>query len=98
MYPDSKELAERIDILVAFQNGEEIEYRSIGKGTTPWTGKYGTSPQNLSFTFNDTEYRVKPTVIEGYVRPYNLISENQKRKCTSQDAFIHVKEVLSDAT
>ena len=99
MYPNSKELAERIDVLVAFQNDEEIEHRSIGsKGTAPWVGKYGNSPQSLSFNFNDTEYRVKSTIIEGYVRPYNLISENQKRRCASQDTFIHVKEVLSDAT
>ena len=97
MKRDSKELAYRVKILTAFQNGEEIEHRNT-VGGRPWSGKFEGFEQSLSFSFEMTEYRVKPTIIEGYVRPYNLISENQKRRCTSQDTFIHVKEVLSDAT
>ena len=97
MYPNSKELTERIDLLVAFRNGEEIEHRSIGKGTAPWIGKYGSSPQSLIFNFNNTEYRKKPRILEGYVHkrhvhPYTSGSSGCSANC------IQMKEVTDDAS
>ncbi len=97
MYPDSKELARRIDILTAFQNGEEIEHRSIGKGSTPWTGKYGDSPQTLCFNFDNSEYRKKAQPREGYI--FATVLHNHPEGYShrpGEHACFKVREVLHE--
>ena len=64
MRADSKELAYRINILTAFQSGEEIQYRHKIGGFKQWLI---SSNKNLAFNFETMEYRKKPQLREGYV-------------------------------
>ncbi len=83
MKRDSKEIAYRIKILTAFQNGEEIEHRSKTAHKSFWAGKFDGFEQSLSFNFETMEYRKKPQFREGYVFESRLHSH--------PDSHIHNK-------
>ena len=69
MRPHSKELAYRIDMMVAFQNDESIQYRHK---SNPRRGWQDSPSQNLCFEFNNIEYRKKPVMIEGWIHPKHI--------------------------
>ena len=87
MRRDSKELADRIDVMVAFQNGEEVQHRTKGLSGSWVTTGVGSS---LSFDFRDYEYRLLPKPREGYVHPNDL---HPIQVGCSMTSCIHVREV-----
>jgi len=68
MQPDSKELARRIDAMLAFQNGEPMEYRNSGMKTWVDLSKHG----GLSFNWERCDFRKKPVMIEGWIDPKHI--------------------------
>jgi len=68
MRPTSTRLAHRIDVMLAFQNGDAVQFRHK---TGPSSGvSWRESPSNsLMFRFDTCDYRIKPKLIEGYVDP-----------------------------
>ena len=96
---DSKEIAYRIKILTAFQNGEEIEHRNKTAPKSPWAGKFDGFEQSLSFNFETTEYRKKPQLREGYIFASMLHKHpgDFPRK-TGRDTCFKVREVPSDVS
>ncbi len=65
MTPNSKELAHRIDTMVAFQNKEPIQFRSRKKKGSCLHGgarepTWSTGCANLAFKWETHEYRKKP--------------------------------------
>jgi len=73
MRPHSKVLAHRIDVMIAFQNGENVQYRRK-RSELPWNN---SPSKNLSFDFDIHDYRIKPVLIEGYVDPKHLHTKLQ---------------------
>lgn len=65
MNKGSAELADRINVLVAFQNGEIIQHRGKDSGAR-WIPTHEKS--SLSFNFREHEYRLTPEIQEGWVR------------------------------
>ena len=89
MRPDSKELATRIDAEVAYQNGEDMQFRSRTGGGSWIDLKEGGT---LSFNWAASEFRVKPVLIEGWVDPNKIHSSTV---CTAVEC-IHVRQVVGD--
>jgi len=73
MRPSSKTLANRIDVMIAFQNGEDIQYRHK-TGMQKWQN---SPSQNLMFNFDVCEYRKKPVMIEGWCDPRHIHTGRQ---------------------
>lgn len=62
MKPDSPELARRIDVMVAYQNGEDTQYKN--HGTKSWiTATTG----GLSFNWEHCDFRTKPELRSGFI-------------------------------
>ena len=86
MRPESKELADRIDIMIAFQNSEPVQWRS-GPGDV-WVD---ATEQGLAFHFESMEYRLKPVLKEGWVHPEQL--HINQTGCGAAPC-IHVRQVI----
>ena len=87
MKRDSKELAERIDAETAYQNGEDMQFRSRTGGGSWIDLKEGGT---LSFNWAASEFRVKPVLIEGWVRKGD-IHANIGSVCDIN--CVHVREI-----
>ncbi len=87
MNRNSKELARRIDVEVAYQNGAEMEYRNTGTHKWVELSEGGV----LSFNWMSCDFRVKRVLIEGYVDPAEIHTP-PPGGCV-QLGCIHVREV-----
>jgi len=92
MKRDSQILADCIDVMIAFQNGEPVQWRR--RSRTDWNTTT-SDVSNLSFDWGDYEYRLPPVPREGYVFVSDLHSHpcdfrHQKGKNT---CFL-VREVI----
>ena len=68
-----KEAKERAEVLLAFVEGKDIEYKL--KGTMPWITRHQIrKDSSMSFNFEDYEYRIKK---EPEFHPF----ENKKECC-----------------
>lgn len=94
MRPSSKELADRIDVMVAFQNKEVIQFRNRKHPERDWS----TSVDSLGFNWDKFEYRLKPTIVvprEGYVFNNQLHRHPSSHKHrVGEDTCFRVREVL----
>ncbi len=84
MKPDSRELADRIDVLLAFQDNKTIQYR-VKKAGKVWNN----AGNNLIFNFARYQYRVRPAAPqEGWVRRNDV----HKRVAGCQDECTYMRE------
>ena len=88
MRPDSKELATRIDAEVAYQNGEDMQFRSRTGGSWIDLKEGGT----LSFNWAASEFRATPKAREGWIDS-NQLHEHSSWECDVTEC-IHVREIL----
>lgn len=60
MRADSKELANRIDIMVAFQNSEAVQFRNLKKAALNSMQEWLPAYKNLAFDWSHYAYRITP--------------------------------------
>ena len=93
MRPDSEELARRIDAMIAFQNGEAMQY--LNKGMRTWIDM--TTDGGLSFDWNKCDFRVKPKLREGYIFAKSLHQHSPDfRRTTGENTCFKVREVIEE--
>ena len=92
MKPDSKILANRIDTMLAFQNGQQVQYRMKRPTSSLWIDEHGAG---LIFNFARYSYRIKPVMIEGWVDP-SKIHTSLQGGCDTVGC-IHVRQIEDES-